>query len=142
MTTINNTGEMDATLAFQSSDPQFVVTANAGAAAKTAYNLAVTFTPAQVGAASATVTVTSNDPNQPVQTIQVTATGVKEVTSTPPTSGDDAGAGDGGGNNDTPYSPSPKGCGCHVVDGGSPTTPLALLGFAMLGLGLVARRRR
>ncbi|MDB4995122.1 MAG: hypothetical protein JWM74_2554 [Myxococcaceae bacterium] len=134
---IKNTGEKQATLAFKSSDPQFVVSATAAssAAPKSAYDLEITFTPDSEGLKTATITVSSNDPDQPEQTITVTGTGtVKAVAEpTPPPADNDAGvANAAAGGSD--------GCGCHV-QGTSKSEHLAFLGLGVLGLALVRRRR-
>lgn len=130
--TIKNTGELAATMKFTSSDPQFTVVATGNTDAKKDYALAVKFTPAKEGAQTATITVKSNDPDQPLQTITVTANGT--AVPVPPAAAPEAPP------SDEPYGrQTDSGCGCH-------TTPVtgtsgAFAGLA-LGLALALRRRR
>jgi hypothetical protein len=130
---IENTGEMGAVLDFESSDPQFKIGKATKIAAKNKYDLEVLFVPENAGPASATITVKSNDPNEPKVEIKVTANGAK--LEDPPAKADPeplAVAQPG----------SDSGCGC-VAAGSShaPSSSLALGGFA-LGLAAFASRRR
>ena len=130
--TIKNTGELAATMKFTSSDPQFTVVAAAGTDAKKDYALAIKFTPSKEGAQSATITVKSNDPDQPSQTIAVTANGT--AVPVPPAAAPDAPP------SDEPYGrQTDSGCGCHTTPVSSSTGALA--GLALLG-ALALRRRR
>jgi len=132
--TIKNSGELAATMKFTSSDPQFTVVASAGTDAKKDYALAIEFTPTKEGAQSATITVKSNDPDQPSQTIDVTANGTA-VPVPPPAATPDAPP-----PSDEPYGrQTDSGCGCHTV----PTTGTsgAFAGLALFG-ALALRRRR
>jgi MYXO-CTERM domain-containing protein len=130
--TIKNTGELAATMKFVSSDPQFTVVAAAGTDAKKDYALAIKFTPSKEGAQSATITVKSNDPDQPSQTIAVTANGT--AVPVPPAAAPDAPP------SDEPYGrQTDSGCGCHTVPVSSSSGALA--GLALLG-ALALRRRR
>lgn len=124
---IKNTGEMQATVSFKSSDPQFfVVSGKQTASAKGAYELEVKFTPTSDGPASADITVESNDPNEPVQIIKVTGNGARI----------DDGTGDGEGFNRGDVD---SGCGCKTTP-----APTNAAGLGVFGIGLVAllRRRR
>ncbi|MBX3192806.1 MAG: hypothetical protein KF819_37830 [Labilithrix sp.] len=132
---ITNTGELGATMKFESSDPQFVVVASAETAKKSAYDLAIRFTPAKEGLQSATITVASNDPDQPSQIIAVTGNGTSvPVAANPPPSGapDDE--------EEPFFKREDSGCGCRTA---SPAgfSGAALGGLALLG-ALFARRRR
>jgi MYXO-CTERM domain-containing protein len=127
--TVKNTGELGAKMTFESSDPQFTVTGAALSDAKTDYALAVQFTPANEGPASATITVKSNDPDSPVQTFQVTANGTAVPVEAPAPPAEDPAMGPA----------DNSGCGCHAAPVGSSYGALAGLGLAAL---LVSRRRR
>jgi MYXO-CTERM domain-containing protein len=132
-TTIKNTGELAATMKFTSSDPQFTVVPTGNTDAKKDYALAIKFTPAKEGVQTATITVKSNDPDQPVQTINVTANGT--AVPVPP-----AAAAPEAPPSDEPYGrQTDSGCGCH-------TTPISGTSGAFAGLALVGalalRRRR
>ena len=129
---ITNTGELGATMKFTSSDPQFSVVAAAGTDAKKDYALAIKFTPEKEGAQSAIITVKSNDPDQPTQTISVTANGT--AIPAPPAAAPDAPP------SDEPYGrQTDSGCGCHTTPVSSSSGALA--GLALLG-ALALRRRR
>jgi MYXO-CTERM domain-containing protein len=127
---IANTGEMNATFTAKSSDPQFtVVTTKQVAKSKDKVAFEVVFTPTSSGPQSADITISSNDPNEPMQVMKVTGNGAE------PPAGDEPGDGAKGG-------PVESGCGCKTVasstsSGGTMTLGLAL-GLAALG----ARRRR
>jgi MYXO-CTERM domain-containing protein len=129
-----NTGEMNAAFTFESSDPQFeVVSGKQVGPAKDTFELKVSFTPSGEGPQSAEITVTSNDPNEPVQFIKVTGTGTTTTTSAPvgdlPEEGDDlATAG-----------PMDSGCGCRTAPTSSGGAGLAVFGLAVAAL---LRRRR
>ena len=132
--TIKNTGELGAAMKFTSSDPQFTVVASAATDAKKDYDLAIKFTPAKEGAQSATITVKSNDPDQPLQTIAVTAHGT--AVPVPPRATPDAPP------SDEPYGrQTDSGCGCHTVPVSSSGGAFAGLAMA-LALGLRRRRSR
>ncbi len=134
--TIENTGELGAVLALKSSDPQFEVAPSKTMSPKEKLELDVTFTPANEGLQRAKITVTSNDPNQPVQIIEVTGTGTKPAAppappSTAPTDGDEE---------ETGYGPrGDSGCGCRTTP-----APSGYAAFGAVGLALAAvlRRRR
>lgn len=128
---VNNTGEMNAAVTFKSSDPQFVVVSSRQTAvAKGKYDLDVAFRPTKDGLQTAEITVTSNDPNQPVQVIEVTGTG----TLAPPPEPEEFSR------------PSPDGCGCRTTaPASSDAAGLGLFGlFGLFGLAVAAlvRRRR
>jgi MYXO-CTERM domain-containing protein len=127
---MKNTGEMQATLTFKSSDPQFfVVSGSQIAGAKGSYALDVKFTPASDGPASAEITVESNDPNEPKQVLKVTGNGARIDT------------GDGNGEEGFgPKGPLDSGCGCRTAP-----APVNVAGLGAFGLALAAalvRRRR
>ncbi|MBX3200533.1 MAG: DUF1573 domain-containing protein [Labilithrix sp.] len=137
---IKNTGELDAVLALKSSNPQFKVAPSKAMKPKDKLDLDVTFTPASEGPQSAEITVTSNDPNEPVQIIKVSGVGTKPAAPTSPTTpgggatdGDDDGDGAGFEPRDT------SGCGCRTAPSSS---GYAALGGIGLALGAALRRRR
>ncbi|MDB4933497.1 MAG: hypothetical protein JWP87_469 [Labilithrix sp.] len=135
--TIDSTGELGGTLKFESSDPQFIVpSGEVRVAAKSKHDLKVVFKPSGDGAASATITVRSNDPGSPEQTFRVAANGA----SLDPKGEDDGeGSSRTGGVKDLEPPPADDGCSTAVVGAGSTSGYAALL----LGLGLaVASRRR
>lgn len=140
--TIDSTGEMGGRLKFESSDPQFAVPAGEVlVGSKSKHALKVTFKPTNDGAASATITVRSNDPDSPVQTFRVAANGA----SLDPAGEEDEDDGAGktkrtGGVKDLEPPPGDEGCTCATVGAGSLNAYAALaLG---LGLAAVVRRRR
>ncbi len=90
--------------------------------------LDVKFTPASVGAQAADITVASNDPNEPSQTIHVTGNGVQVPT--PPAAEPPP--------DDQPIERGETGCGCRAAPTGGEVAPYALLGI----VALAARRRR
>jgi MYXO-CTERM domain-containing protein len=135
---IDNTGERAAAFTFTSSDPQFtVIGSKQGATPKSKYDLDVKFVPTAEGAQSADIKVASNDPNEPVQTIHVTGTGVKEAEPTPPAPPEE----------EEPVGEPPveetgpqgdSGCGCHTAA----PSPSDFGAFAVAALGLAAMLRR
>lgn len=140
--TIDSTGEMGGRLKFESSDPQFSVPAGEVlVGSKSKHALEVTFKPTNDGAASATITVRSNDPDSPEQTFRVAANGA----SLDPAGEDDDETGGGtskrtGGVKELEPPPSEEGCACATVGAGSFNAYAALA--IGLGLAAVVRRRR
>lgn len=141
---IENTGKLGALLQFSSDDPQFEVsTGSATMNAEDVYVLKVKFKPTKSGLQQGTITVTSNDPDEPIQTIKVRGNGVGE--DLPPE--DDAGTGGSGPSNeggaaDTVYDPGASndgGCGCTTAPTGYGN---AIAGLALAGLGLAFLRRK
>jgi MYXO-CTERM domain-containing protein len=134
---IDNTGEMDASMNFTSSDPQFVVTSSKTSVAKKgSFALDVKFTPAKEGAQAADIKVVSNDPNEPEQTIHVTGMGTKhpDAPTQPPANAPPT--------TEPPAAPEPQGdsgCGCRTTPMSSDAAGLALVGVAALAF---VRRRR
>jgi MYXO-CTERM domain-containing protein len=128
---IKNTGELEAVLSIKSSDPQFKVVSDKVMKAKDKLELDVTFTPDKEGEQSADITVTSNDPNEPVQVIKVTGVGTKaaEPPPAPPTDPNDVGM--------DPH--ADNGCGCRTAPAPS---GYAAFGAVGLALGAILRRRR
>ena len=136
--TIKNTGELGAQMTFESSDPQFTVVAKADSKPKVDYALAVVFTPTKEGAQSATITVKSNDPDQPSQTIAVNAKGTAVPVVAPPAEAPPATPAETPA--DEPFAGQvDDGCGCRTAPASSSSAALA--GLALLG-ALVVRRRR
>ncbi|MEB2312861.1 MAG: choice-of-anchor D domain-containing protein [Sorangiineae bacterium] len=144
--TIDNTGEMAATLEFTSDDPQFTVgVASTMIDPGDSFNLSVRFKPTTKGKQEATITVTSNDPDSPVQEFKVSGYGkgenLAEPDPEPEADGGSAGAA-GAPNGAAPYADS-SGCGCRTAgstDEGAPRSALALL--ALGAVALLRRRRR
>lgn len=137
---ITNTGELGAVLALKSSDPQFKVAASKSMKAKDKLDLDVTFTPAKEGPQSAEITVTSNDPNEPVQIIKVSGVGTKPAAkpTSPTTPGGESVVIDD--DDDSGFEPrDTSGCGCRTAPSSS---GYAALGGVGLALGAVLRRRR
>jgi MYXO-CTERM domain-containing protein len=132
---MTNTGEMNAVFTAKSSDPQFtVVTSKQTAPSKGKLPFEVVFTPANPGVQNADITITSNDPNEPVQVMKVTGIG-SDVPAPAATDGEPD-------DDDFKRGPHESGCGCKTVadtttHGGYAALGIAL-GFAALGL----RRRR
>lgn len=131
--TVPNTGELGAKLKVESSDPQFTVSAPTQIDPKGNVTLTVRFSPTKEGEQTATITVRSNDPDAPVQTMQVKSNGTPVPVAAP-----------------APEEPAPElpgapladsGCGCRTATPAGATPGAALAGLAAV-LGLVARRRR
>jgi MYXO-CTERM domain-containing protein len=124
MVTIENSGEMAASVHFESTDAQFTVPGHTVTIEpKGTYELPVKVSPKNSGSASADIRVLSNDPDSPEQTFRVGANGA-EV-----------------GDEDDDGSSGASGCGCKTA-GADPAASFA--GFGLFGFGafLFARRRR
>lgn len=133
---MTNTGEKNAVFTAKSSDPQFtVVAAKQTAPSKGKLPFEVVFTPAKAGVQTADITITSNDPNEPVQVMKVTGTGT-EVPAPPATGGGELE------DDDFKRGPHESGCGCKTV--ATATTPggYAALAIAALALTAASTRRR
>lgn len=131
--TIENSGEMAATLNFKSSDPQFSVPGGAiTVAPKSKYELQVKFAAGNAGAASSDITIMSNDPDSPEQTFKIGANGA------------DVGGNDGDEKADLPGSApeADSGCGCKTAGTTTSTGGWAGIGLLALGIAVAARRRR
>lgn len=134
---VNSTGELGAKLTITSSDPQFEVpSGTVSVNSKSSYDLKVIFRPSGDGvAASADITVKSNDPDQPEQKFHVAANGAPLNPNDP---NSDKSGGEGGGDNQAAES------GCACTSAGT-TSSSGAGAFALAGLGLAAlikRRRR
>jgi MYXO-CTERM domain-containing protein len=130
--TIENTGEMAATLNFKSSDPQFQVPGGAvNVGPKSKYEMQIKFAPNNAGAAAADITVASNDPDSPSQSFKIGANGA------------DVG-GPGGDKADLPGAgpSSDSGCGCKTAGTTTGAGGWAGIGLLVLGVAVAARRRR
>ncbi len=145
--TVENSGELGAVLEFSSDNPQFkIVGANAWELAPDGgeYDLEVRFQPTKSGKQTGTITVTSNDPDTPIQEFSVTGYGEGEDIPDPEPDGGTSGSGGVGGSSGSGSvydgSGDDGGCGCRVPSnaGGAAGASLALLGLVALGL----RRRR
>lgn len=130
--TIENSGELTATMTLKSSDPQFEVPGGAVTIApKSKSEVQIKFAPNNAGSALADITVMSNDPDSPEQTFKIGANGA------------DVG-GRGGDDADLPSS-SPSadsGCGCKTAGTTTSTGGWAGIGLLALGITVAARRRR
>ncbi len=125
-TEIKNTGEREAVLSIKSSNPKFKVLSDKVINAKEKFDLEIAYTPDEEGPATADITVTSNDPDKPVQVIKVSATG--NAVAVPAEAEEEE------------YAPrADSGCGCRTTP-----TSSSYAGFGLLGLAVVAfvRRRR
>lgn len=131
--TVENSGEMPATMTFKSSDPQFAVPGGSiTIAPKAKYELQVKFSPNSAGPALSEITVASNDPDSPNQTFQIGANGAEVKDS------------DGEESTDLPGSPpsADSGCGCKTAGTTTSTGGWAGIGLLALGITVAARRRR
>ena len=133
--TIENTGEMAATMNFKSSDPQFVVPAGGiTVAPKSKYDMQIKFNPSNAGAASADIKVLSNDPDSPEQSFKIGANGA------------DVGGENGDGKTSLPGASASvsgdSGCGCKTAGTTTSTGGWAGIGILALGIAVAARRRR
>ena len=136
--TIDSTGEMGAKLTFTSSDPQFSVpSGEVRVGSKSKHDLKVVFKPSSDGAASATITVRSNDPDSPEQTFRVAANGAS-LENDDSTDGPDGKR--GGGVKDLEAPPEDGGCSTAAAGSGG-TSGFATL-LVGLGLAIASRRRR
>jgi MYXO-CTERM domain-containing protein len=136
--TIDSTGEMGAKLTFTSSDPQFTVPAGElRVGSKSKLDVKVVFKPSSDGAASATITMHSNDPDSPEQMFRVAANGASLDPINP--DGSEA-APRSGGVKDLEAPPSDGGCSTAAAGSGGMSGYAALL--VGLGLAVAARRRR
>ena len=132
--TIDNSGEMAAELTFKTSDPQFEVPGGSiTVAPKSKYELQLKFNPANAGAASADISVLSNDPDAPTQTFKIGANGAD-------VGGDSEGDSKGGLPGSEPSADS--GCGCKTAGTTTSTGGWAGIGLLALGITVAARRRR
>ena len=130
---IDNTGEMGATVEFESTDPQFKVGKATQIAIKGKYELEVLFVPQNAGPAAGKILVKSNDPNESKVEINVTANGAKPLAAPPPKAEEPPAV------VATPGSDS--GCGCDGV-GQKKNQTTTLLGGALFARGLAGLQRR
>jgi hypothetical protein len=129
---IENTGEKEATMSFKSSDAQFTVPGETVTVPpKGKYELKVKFSADSASAASADITVSSNDADSPEQSFKIGANGA-DVGADP----DDDDDGLGGSSSDA-------GCGCKTAGSASmPGGGWAAFGLAGLGVVVLASRRK
>ncbi|MDB4936493.1 MAG: hypothetical protein JWP87_3465 [Labilithrix sp.] len=131
--TIENTGEMAATMTFKSSDPSATVPSGSiTVAPKSKYDLQIAASAGSSGAFMSEITVTSNDPDSPVQTFKVGGNGA------------DVGGPEGGNEDGLPGSApaADSGCGCKTAGTTTSTGGWAGIGLLGLGIAVVAGRRR
>lgn len=127
--TMKNLGEATLATSFATSDAAYVADALdlevlPGGETK----IEVSFTPEADGPFDAVLQIASNDPDEPVRTVQLSGVGTEL----------DIGSGTGGGSSDD--GDLEEGCGCRMVGGERSTHGGAAL--LVLGLGLALRRRR
>lgn len=137
--TIENTGELAATFTVESSNPAFAVPAGTiRVDPKSSYELEVSFTPEGSGPSSSTLTVKSNDPESPEQSIKISANGPPPAEEEEMEDGEEEEIAPAAGRVASPKSDA-GGCSFAATGaGGAAISPLALA----LGLGLLVRRRR
>jgi MYXO-CTERM domain-containing protein len=124
---IENSGEQEATMTFQTSNPEFSVPAGiVTVPPKSTYELTVEFRPSSAGPAIADIKVVSSDPDSPEQVFKIGANGAD--VGAPPE--DD----DGGPNADS-------GCGCKTAGTSSTIPSWAGMGLLALGATVLVRRR-
>jgi MYXO-CTERM domain-containing protein len=131
--TIENTGEMAATMSFKSSDPAFQVPGGSVTVApKSKYDMQIKFAADNAGAAQADITVMSNDADSPEQMFKIGANGA------------DVGGPSSGSEDGLPGSAptADSGCGCKTAGTTTSTGGWAGIGLLGLGLAVAARRRR
>ena len=130
--TIENSGEMAAVMTFKSSDPQFTVPGDSiTVAPKSKYDMQVKFAPSNAGSAMADISITSNDPDSPVQTFKIGANGA------------DVGGPSGSKDDALPSAPTAdSGCGCKTAGTTTSTGGWAGIGLLALGITVAARRRK
>ncbi len=122
---IDNSGEMPASVRFESTDSQFSLpSSGVTIEPKGSYDLQVRLSPRSSGAASGEIKVLSNDPDSPEQIIRIGANGA------------DVGNDD----DEDDDSSTASGCGCKTAGAASPSW--AGLGLFGLGALVFARRRR
>ena len=141
--TIENTGELGALLEFSSDNSQFKVdkvTATMGPSGET-YELRVRFQPTKAGIQKGVITVKSNDPDSPIQTLDVSGNGEGPDIPTPEDDAGTPGADAQPANQDQAYASSGDagGCGCRTAPSGYGDAAAAL---ALAGLGLAVLRRK
>lgn len=126
--TIENTGEKEATMTFESSNKAFKVPGGSFTVpSKGKYELEVKFSADAADATSADISVKSNDADSPVQTFKIGANGA-DVSS--PEEGEESSTG---------AIANEDGCGCKAA--GHSSTP-GWAGFGLLGLGAIVAIRR
>ncbi|MBX3190753.1 MAG: choice-of-anchor D domain-containing protein [Labilithrix sp.] len=131
--TIENSGEKAAVVSFKSSDPQFTVPSGSiTIEPKGKYEMQVGVSANNAGAASADITVMSNDPDSPEQSFKIGMNGA------------DVGSDDG---DDDARLPGGKadadgGCGCKTAGSTTSTGGWAGIGVVALGAVVLASRRR
>ncbi|MBS2019097.1 MAG: MYXO-CTERM sorting domain-containing protein [Deltaproteobacteria bacterium] len=131
--TIENTGEMPATMTFKSSDPSISVPPSVVTIeSKGKYELQITASANNAGPAAADITVLSNDPDSPEQKFKVGMNGA-----------------DVGGDSEDSDSALPKGgaeadsgCGCKTAGSTTSTGGYLGIGVMALGMAVLVRRRR
>lgn len=136
--TVTNTGEMEGVFTVSSDDAQF--TGPAGelrVAPKSEIPVEIAFAPTGSGAAAATITIKSNDPDSPEQTFRIGANGADLEEEA--TEGDEGGRRRG---KTVELQPPPEDSGCSVGARGAGTKGgLVAVAFG-LALSALARRRR
>lgn len=129
--TIENSGEMAASMTFKSTDPGFEVPSGSiTVAPKSKYEMQIKFS-SGTGAGLTQITVASNDPDSPEQTFMIGANGA------------DVGGENGDNKADLPGTANAdSGCGCKTAGPTTSTGGWAGIGLLALGMVIVARRRK
>lgn len=125
--TLTNVGEARLAAGFASSDPTHFTLSSADATLDPAHSAdeLVIFTALEAGDFTSTITIASNDPDEPLRTIQVKATGLATSSPTPV------------GVNPVPQDDS--GCGCRVADR-APGSEGLWISLAAVAIALSGRR--
>ncbi len=130
--TIRNSGELDAQVSFESSDPRFVVpSGTVKIDPKADYPVKITYNATDAEPATAEITIKSDDPDSPVQTFKVGANGADVGQPRRPSTSSSGG--------DTS---SDSGCGCRTTGSSNTGSALAVVGLGALAVLATRRRRR
>ncbi len=143
---IDNDGELGATLEYSSDNPAFTISqTSTQVGPEQSTDLTIQFRPTKPGADKGTITVKSNDPDSPEQTFDVQGFGVGEDFPEPVDPGMGGAGGSGGNPGTTPTSgelpESDSGCGCRTAGTDGPNPMLAWATLAGIGLISAGRRR-
>ena len=140
---IDSTGEMPAELSFSSSDPaQFKLSSSSRVMGQgERFELGVTFHAYTPGTQSATITVTSNDPDEPVQTVFVSGVAWGDKIEPPPEE-QCSGRGCSEPTRRSSSATDDGGCGCGVVSSSAHTWGLSSLFLGLVAFGLRRLRRQ
>lgn len=134
---IDNTGELGALLSFSSDNAQFQPSvASTQMGPGDSYDLKIRYKATKSGKQEATITVTSNDPDTPIQTFKVMGYGEGPDLPDPEGSGGSSGSSSGGPDGEAG---SDGGCGCRLPN--APAEKPTSIALALLGALFALRRR-